>query len=104
PEGCLLVAREEFIGNNIKFDILSDYNLKVFAPNLNTYYRLYHYNYNFEDSSKLDIIKFIHALHCILIEFRTHRKDTLAKTAERIEFVTVGGSKIKRKVLEYLKC
>ena len=102
-EGCLLVARESFIGNNIKFDIVSDSNLKVYAPNLNIYYRLYRYNYNFEDNSKLDIIKFIHALHCILIEFRTHRKDTLAKTAERIEFVTVGGSKIKRKVLEYLK-
>ena len=37
------------------------------------------------------------------MEFRTDKKDTLAKNAEKIEFVTVGGSEIKRKVLEYLK-
>ena len=37
------------------------------------------------------------------MEFRAHKKDTLAKTTERIENVIVGGSKIKQKVLEYLK-
>ena len=37
------------------------------------------------------------------MEFRTDKKDTLAKNAEKIEYITVGGSDIKRKVLDYLK-
>jgi len=51
----------------------------------------------------MDKTKFIHALHCILREFRTHRKDVLAKTAERIDFVVVGSSEVKKQVLSYLK-
>ena len=36
-------------------------------------------------------------------EFRTDKKDMLAKMADRIEHVTVGNSPIKRCVLEYMK-
>ena len=103
PEGCLLVAKTGFTGDSIAIDIVKADNLKVFAPNLNSYYKLVPYQYNFEDASHFDITKFIHALRCILVEFRTHRKDTLAKTAERIEYVIVGGSTTKRQVLDYLK-
>ena len=103
PEGCLLVAKEGFEGESPTIDLVNDVNLKVCAPNINSYYKFIPYKYDFEDTSNFDIIKFIHALRCILVEFRTHRKDTLAKTAERIEFVTVGGSNIKRQVLNYLK-
>ncbi len=102
-EGCLLVASEGFVGDAVRMDIVHADNLKVCVPNLNSYYKLIPYSYDFEDTSKFDITKFIHALRCILVEFRTHRKDTLAKTAERIEFVTVGNSTIKRQVLDYLK-
>jgi len=103
PEGCLIVAREGFSGESVMIDIVKADNLKVSAPNLSTHYKLIPYGYDFEDTSGFDIIKFIHALRCILVEFRTHRKDTLAKSAERIEFVTVGNSAIKRQVLDYLK-
>lgn len=103
PEGCLLVAREGFSGDSVLIDIVKADNLKVSAPNLNAYYKLIPYQYDFEDTSGFDIIKFIHALRCILVEFRTHRKDTLAKSAERIEFVTVSNSAIKRQVLDYMK-
>ena len=102
-EGCLLVARNGFEGESVSIDIVSAHNLKVSAPNLSSYYKLLPYHYDFEDTSGFDIIKFIHALRCILVEFRTHRKDTLAKTADRIEYVTVGNSVIKRQVLDYLK-
>lgn len=102
-EGCLLVASNGFVGEGIRFDIVHADNLNISAPNLNSYYRLIEFNYDFEDESKLDITKFIHALRCILIEFRSHKKDTLAKSAERIEYVTVGNSTIKRQVLRYLK-
>ena len=102
-ESCLLVAHEGFLGGSILIDIARADNLKVCAPNLNDYYKLIPYSYDFEDTSNYDIIKFIHAMRCILVEFRTHNKDTLAKMAERIEYVTVGNSTIKRQVLEYLK-
>ena len=103
PEGCLLVAREGFVGDTVMIDIANADNLKICASNITTYYKLIPYGYDFEDTSEYDIVKFIHALRCILVEFRTHGKDMLAKTAERIEFVTVGNSSIKRQVLEYLK-
>lgn len=103
PEGCLLVAHDGFSGDSAMIDIVNENNLKVCAPNLNSYYKLIPYKYDFEDVSKLDITKYTHALRCILIEFRTHGKDTLAKTSDRIDFVTVGNSDIKKQVLEYLK-
>lgn len=103
PEGCLLVAHDGFFGETVFIDIVKADNLKVSAPNINAHYKLIPYQYDFEDTSGYDITRFIHALRCILVEFRTHRKDTLAKTAERIEFVTVGNSAIKRLVLGYLK-
>ena len=102
-EGCLLVAHDGFFGDPVMIDINKAVDLKVCAPNLSSYYKLIPFNYDFEETNNFDIIKFIHALRCILVEFRTHRKDTLAKTADRIDFVTVGSSEIKQKVLGYLK-
>lgn len=103
PESCLLVAHEGFTGEPVMIDVAKADNLRVNAPNLKNYYSLIPYNYDFEDISNFDIVKFIHAMRCILVEFRTHRNDTLAKTADRIEHVTVGNSVIKRQVLDYLK-
>lgn len=103
PESCLLIAHEGFTGEPVMIDVAKADNLRVNSPNLKNYYSLIPYNYDFEDISNFDIVKFIHAMRCILVEFRTHRKDTLAKTADRIEHVTVGNSVIKRQVLDYLK-
>lgn len=103
PEGCLLVSHEGFSGETVSIEITKGEKLRVCSPNINSYYKLKPYEYDFEDPTNYDIIKFIHALRCILVEFRTHKKDTLAKTAERIEFVTVGNSDMKRRVLEYMK-
>lgn len=102
PDGCLLVAHDSITGNP-SIEIVRSDLLKVSAPNVSDYYRLIPYKYNFEDASLIDITKFAHALRSILMEFRTDKKDTLGKTAEKIDFVTVGGSEIKRKVLEYMK-
>ena len=103
PEGCMLVARQGFIGDAVTIDVINHENLKISSPNLSSFFKLLPYNYDFEDVSDFDITRFVHALRCVLVEFRTHKKDTLAKTAERIENVTVGGSVIKRQVLDYLK-
>ena len=42
-------------------------------------------------------------MRAILIEFRAHKKDTLAKAAERIDYVVVGKSKLKKNILNYFK-
>ena len=90
-------------GGTPRFDILSDKNLRVSLPNLADFYRLVSYKYDFDDLSNADITKFTHAMRCIMMEFRTHKKDTLAKDRERIDNVTVGNNPLKRQVLEYLK-
>ena len=102
PDGCLLVAHDCITGSP-SIEIAHADSLRVSAPNISEYYRLVPFKYSFEDASSIDATKFSHALRSILMEFRTDKKDTLAKNAEKIEFVTVGGSEIKRKVLEYLK-
>ena len=102
PEGCLIVSNEAMRGN-VVIEISGDYNLRVSAPELNNYYKFIPYSYELEKSDDVDITKFMHAMRCILIEFRTHRKDTLGKDAERIENVTVANSQLKRSVLEYMK-
>lgn len=102
PDGCLLAAHESITGTP-SIEVVHADSLKVSAPNISEYYRLVPFKYSFEDASSIDVTKFSHALRSILMEFRTDKKDTLAKNAEKIEYVTVGGSDIKRKVLEYLK-
>lgn len=103
PEGCLLVSKSDMQGINPKFEIISDDNLRVSSNNINHFFKLLPYKYDFEDSSSIDRTKFIYALRCILSEFRTDKKDMLAKMAERIENVIVGGSPVKRSALDYLK-
>ena len=102
PQGCIIVAKNGFYGDAVIFDVVNNEILKINTPNINSYYKLLPYSFDFEDNSNIDITKFLYALRCILVEFRSHRKDTLAKTAERIEQVVVGKSVIKRLVLEYL--
>ena len=101
-DGCLIVSKNNCTGDLPTFVILNGEELKVSIPNIHTYYRLVDYKYDFEDDSSIDITKYMHALHCILIEFRAHKKDTPAKTAERITNVTVGKSKIKQEVFDFL--
>lgn len=104
PNGCLLVSIEGFAGDKQPlFEVTGDKAPRISIPNIKNYYKLYPFKYDFEDEANCDIIKFTHALHTILSEFRTHKKDTLAKTAERIDYVVVGKSDLKRKILAFLK-
>lgn len=103
PEGCLLVSKSRMNGDFPSFEIVSDENLRISGQNINEYHRLIPYKYDFDDSSNIDSTKFIYALRCIMSEFRTDKKDMLAKMADRIDHVVVGSSLLKRKVLDYLK-
>ena len=103
PDGCLIVSKESILGTIPKIEIVNSDKLYVDIPNINNYHRLIPYKYNFEDDSTIDIMKFTYAIRTIFIEFRTHRKDTLAKDAERIDNITVGNNLFKRKILNFLK-
>lgn len=103
PEGTLIVS-EDLLGDAVcEIDVIANSSLRISTTNIKDYYRLIPYEYNFEDTADIDITKFTYAMRSIMIEFRTHKKDTLAKDAERIENVTVGSSTLKSKVLQYMK-
>ena len=103
PNGCLICTSEPSVGNPQRIEIVCDENLKVSMPDIAPYYKLLRYKYDFDDSSDIDIVKFTHALRCILVEFRSHSKDTLAKHIERIDNVVVGNNSIKQRVLAFMK-
>ncbi len=103
PNGCLICTSEPSVGNPQRIEIVCDENLKVSMPDIAPYYKLLRYKYDFDDSSDIDIVKFTHALRCILVEFRSHSKDTLAKHIERIDNVVVGNNPIKQRVLAFMK-
>lgn len=103
PTGCLIYTKENSVGTPPTIEIVCADELKIFMPDINLYYKLYQYGCDFENPNDIDIIKFTHALRCILIEFRTHSKDVPAKHIERIDNVVVGNNPIKKKVLTFMK-
>lgn len=102
-EGCLLVAKAQMEGCCPTFEIICGENLRISAQNIKSFHRLIPYKYDLEDTGNIDRIQFIYGLRCIMSEFRTDKKDMLAKMVDRIEHVIVGNSPLKRTVLDYLK-
>lgn len=98
---CLIVSLKNAKGTVNSFKIDAD-NLKISIPNISAYYRLYPYKCSMNIKASLDIDTFVYSLCAILREFRTHGKDTLAKTAERIDNVVVGQNELRADILEFL--
>ena len=103
PEGVLIFSEKNTDGPVPTFEINYSNNLKVSIPNISDFYRLIPFKYELENISEIDITKFTYALRSILMEFRTHKKDTLAKTIDRIDFVVVGKNVFKQKIFSFLK-
>lgn len=101
PSNCLLVSENKVKGIPNTIDIVNGVDISIDIPNINDYYKFIPYKFTFKDSEDIDIKRVLYAMRCILIEFRTHKKDTMAKDAERIDNVTVGGNFLKKKVLEF---
>ena len=100
---CILYCKEDVPSNShTEFDVRLCGSIKVDIPNIREFYRLIPYKYDLNNETEIDPIKFVNALRIITSEFRTHKKDTLGKDAERIDNVTVGSSDLKRKVFSYL--
>lgn len=103
---CLLTCEESIpLQNHPEFEINADYKICIDIPNINDFYKLIPYRFDLNSintNGNIELIKFANALRNIMIEFRTHRKDTLAKDAERIDNVTIGNSEIKKLVFLFL--
>lgn len=103
PTGCSICTKDVSSGNSPRIEIVCAEKLNISMPDITHYYKFLPFKYEFEDPNSIDILKFTHALRCILVEFRTHSKDTLAKHIERIDNVVVGSNPIKQKVLAFMK-
>ena len=101
--GCSICTKDVSSGNLPLIEIVCAEKLNISMPDIAHYYKFLPFKYEFEDPNSIDILKFTHALRCILVEFRTHSKDTLAKHIERIDNVVVGSNPIKQKVLAFMK-
>ncbi|MGM9618219.1 MAG: hypothetical protein ACI3W8_00045 [Oscillospiraceae bacterium] len=108
PGETLIVSQDAFEAGRdcvTKFEIRTNANknLKISAPNLQLFYKLYPYSYSYNDSECVDITKFAHALETILNKFRKHGKDAPGRHAELIDNVVVGKGTFKASVLDFLK-
>ena len=88
---------------NAKFEIRTDSleQLKISTPDINDWFKLHKYQYNLEDEHSLDITKFENAVRSILKHFRKHKKDAAGRHKEYIENIIVGGSQLKRNILQF---
>lgn len=77
--------------------------LLIAFPNISTYFKLIKYKHDYTEDSAFSIDQFVYILRKILVQFRKHRKDTPAKDAEKIDFVTVGTEPKRRSVFNYLQ-
>lgn len=107
PGHCLLVSRQDAInkyGEMPKFEVRSDPRdlIKISIPNINSYYRLRTYSYEYEEKSNDDYIRFNLFIKKIMNCLRKHRKDVPAKDREFIDNEIISKSKIKRQYMEFL--
>lgn len=103
----MLIVCTEAIDNSdsptAKFDIRSlEGTLRVSVPDIDRWFRLRAYSYDFADESNVDLIKFENAVWSILKYFRKHGKDTPGRHQEFIENVIVGNSVLKQSAYHFL--
>ncbi len=107
PANCLLVSEKDIVNRcecPTKFDIHTDESdlVKVSIPNINNYYKLRPYRYDFESLDKDGYLQFCMFIKRIMNCLRKHRKDVPAKDKEYIDNEIISKSKFKRKVMDFL--
>lgn len=103
---CTLVSK-----NNVEIKSLSSgtsditvngNNLFIDFPNIEKYYKLIKYKFQFMEDNKFPIGLFIFLLRKIMVEFRKHGKDAPAKDAEKIDYVIIGDDSKRKAVFGFL--
>ena len=105
-EATLIACRADIDASlcpNAKFEIRADSTdlLKVSATNIGDWFKFHKYQYDLEDENDLDLTKFENAVRSILKHFRKHKKDAAGRHKEYIENIIVGGSQLKRNILDF---
>ena len=107
PGSCLLVSEKDIINKYPdipKFEIQSDGQdlIKLSIPNINNYYKLRPYKYDFEALDDGDYLKFCMFVKKIMNCLRKHRKDVPAKDKEFIDNEIISKNQFKRKAMDFL--
>lgn len=91
--------------NTTRFNIVvsATSDIQVDIPNIYEFPKLVHFKKSLIAEDSLNIYTFVHCLRKIFSSFRTHKKDMPARDAEKIEFVIIAGSQLKRDIFEFLK-
>ena len=88
--------------SSVNFIINADGMIQIDLPNICDFPRLIQFRHRFSADDPTDIYTFIFYLRKIFSSFRTHKKDMPARDAEKIDFVVVAGSPLKRKIFDFL--
>lgn len=107
-EANMLIVCTEAIDNAkspaAKFDIRTlKGTLRISVPDIERWYKLRAFFYDFTDESNVDLIKFENAVWSILKHFRKHGKDTPGRHRELIKNVIVGNSDLKQSAYRFLE-
>lgn len=107
PGNCLIVSEKDIVNRNTempKFEILSDTPdlVKISIPNINNYYKLRPYKYDFEAVDGDDYLKFSRFVRKIMNCLRKHKKDVPAKDKEFIDNEIISKNKFKQKAMKFL--
>lgn len=107
PGSCLLVSEKDVINKYAdipKFEIQSDEQnlIQISIPNINNYYKLRPYKYDFEALDGDDYLRFCMFVKKIMNCLRKHRKDAPAKDKEFIDNEIISKNQFKQKVMEFL--
>lgn len=87
-----------------KFDVRTlKGTLQISVPDIERWFKLRAYSYDFADESHVDFIKFENAVWGILKYFRKHGKDTPGRHREFIKNVIVGNSNLKQSAYHFLE-
>ena len=102
--GTILEPIEGFRGHLKRVEIDQEVELSVISPNTDEYYWLRKYNCA-KMRGKPELYQYVQALRAIIMQFRSHSKDTIAKDAERIDNIIIGRNNkesLKANVLDHL--
>lgn len=106
PGEVLLVSRIETIKEPYETDIKvsADRNdlVKVSIPNINGFYKLWPYKYEYSEGNIDDFVSFYIFVRKVLSLLRKHEKDVPAKDKEYIDNKIINKSTSKRKIMEFL--
>ena len=88
--------------DRVNFIINGEGTLQIDFPNICDFPKLIQFRHEFSADDSTDIFTFIHYLRKIFSSFRTHKKDMPARDAEKIEFVIISGTPLKKKIFDFL--